>query len=90
MWLVFQFALKNININIKINRTIILPVVLYGCETWSTTWWEESSMRVFENTVQRRILEPKREEVIGEWRRLHKELNDLYSPPTVIWVIKSR
>jgi hypothetical protein len=77
------------NINIEINRTIILPVVLYGCETWSLMWWEESSLRVFENMVQRRIFGPKRDELTGEWRRLHNELNDLYSP-TVIWVIKSR
>ena len=87
MWLVFQFAKKNINI--KITRTIILPVVSYGCETWSLTWWEESSLR-FENRVQRRVFGPRRHEVKGEWRRLHNELNDLYSSPTVIWVIKSR
>jgi hypothetical protein len=47
-------------------------------------WWEESNWRVFENRVQRRIFGPKRDEVIGEWRRLHNELNDLYSSPTVI------
>jgi len=69
MWLVFLFAIKNINI--KIYRSIILPVVLYGCETWSLKWWEESSLRVFENTVQRRVFGPRRHEVAGEWRRLH-------------------
>jgi hypothetical protein len=63
------------NVKIKINRTIILPVVLYGCETWSFTLREECRLRVFENRVLRRILGPKRDEVTGEWRRLHnKEL----------------
>jgi hypothetical protein len=56
-----------------------LPVVLYGCETWSVTLREEHRLRVFENRVQRRVFGPKRDEVIGEWRRLHiEELNDLY------------
>ena len=57
---------------------IILPVVLYGCETWSLTLREERKLRVFENMVLRRIFGPKRDEVTGEWRRLHnEELNDL-------------
>ena len=78
------------NLKIKIYRTIILPVVLYGCETWSLTLGEERKLRVFENTVLRRIFGPRRDEVSGEWRRLHnEELNDLYSPNTVR-VIKSR
>jgi len=65
------------NIKIKIYRTIILPVVLYGCETWSLTLREERKLRVFENMVLRRIFGPRRDEVMGEWRRLHKEeLND--------------
>ena len=64
---------------VKIYRTIILPV-LYGCETWSLTLKEERRLRVFENRLLRRILGPKRDEVTGEWRRLHdEELNDLYS-----------
>jgi hypothetical protein len=64
--------------NIKINRTIILPVVLYGYETRSLILRKESRMRLFENNVQRRIFGPKRDEVIGEWRKLHnEELNDL-------------
>jgi len=68
------------NLKIKIYRTIIFPVVLYGCETWSLTWWEERKLRVFENRVLRRIFGPRRDEVTGEWRRLHnEELNDLYS-----------
>jgi hypothetical protein len=66
------------NINIKIYRTVILPFVLYGCETWSVTLREEHRLRVFENGVLRRIFGPKRDGVTGEWRRLHnEELNDL-------------
>jgi len=57
------------NLKIKIYRTIILPVVLYGCETWSLTLREENKLRVFENMVLRRIFEPRRDEVTGEWRR---------------------
>jgi hypothetical protein len=60
-------------------RTVILPVVLYGCGTWSLALREEHRLRVFENRVLRRIFGPKRNEVTGEWRRLHnEELNDLY------------
>jgi hypothetical protein len=65
--------------------------VLYGCETWSLTLREEQRLRVFENRVLRRIYWPKRDEAAGEWRRLHNgELNDLYSSPNIIRVIKSR
>ena len=75
----------------KLHRTIILPVVLYECETWSLTLREERKLRVFENMVLRRIFGPRREEVTGEWRRLHnEELNDLYSSPNIVRVIKSR
>jgi len=71
--------------------TIILPVVLYGCETWSLTRREERKLRVFENIVLRRIFGPTRDEVTREWRRLHnEELNDLYSSPSIVRVIKSR
>jgi len=84
-----QVAVKNVNI--KIYRSIILPVLLYGCETWSLTLREERRLRVFEKRVLRRIFGPKRDEVIGEWRKLHKEeLNDLYCSPNIIRVIKSR
>ena len=70
---------------------LILPVVLYGCETWSLTLREESRLRLFENRVLRRIFGPKRDEVRGEWRKLHnKELNDLYSLPNIVRVAKSR
>jgi hypothetical protein len=79
------------NINIKIYRSIIYPVVLYGCDTWSITLREEHRLRVLENRVLRAIFGPKRDEVTGEWRRLHnEELNDLYSSPNIIRVFKSR
>ena len=65
-------------VKIKIYETIILPVVLYGCETWSLTLREESRLRVFENRILRRIFGPKRDEN-GEWRRHHnEELHSLY------------
>jgi hypothetical protein len=70
---------------------IILPVVLYGYETWSLTLREEHRLRVFENRVLRRIFGPKRDEVTGEWRKLHnEELRDLYFSPSIIRTIKSR
>jgi hypothetical protein len=79
------------NLKIKIYRTIILPVVLYGCETWSLTLREGRRLRVFENRVLRKVFRPKRDEVTGEWRKLHKEkLNDLYSLPNIVPVVKSR
>jgi hypothetical protein len=84
-------SLLSKNVKIKIYRTIILPVVLYGCESWSLTLREECRLWVFENRVLRRIFGPKRVEVTGEWRRLHnKELYALYSSPNIIRVIKSR
>ena len=79
------------NLKIKLYRTIILPFVLYGRETWSLTSREERRLRVFENRVLRRIFGPKRDEVRGEWRKLHNEkLNDLYCSPNILRVIKSR
>jgi hypothetical protein len=78
-------------VKIKIHRTIIFTVVLYGCETWSLTLREECRLRIFENRVLRGGFGPKRDEVTGEWRRLHnKELYALYSSPDIILVIKSR
>jgi hypothetical protein len=70
--------------NLKIRCTrLSLPVVLYGCETWSPTLREEHRLRVFENRVLRKIFGPKRDKVIGEWRKLHdEELHDLYSSPS--------
>jgi len=76
--------------NIKIYRTIVLPVVLYGCGTWSLTVREERRLRLFENRALR-IFGPKRDEMTGECRKLHnEELNDLYSTPNIVRVIKLR
>jgi len=84
-------SLLSENLKIKIYRTIILPVVLYGCETWSLTLREEPRIRVFENRVLRRIFGPKRDVVTGEWRKLYnEELNVLYSSPNIVQVTKSR
>ena len=64
---------------------------MYGCETWSLTLREERRLRVFENRVPTRIFVPKRDEVTGEWRKLHnEELNNLYSSPNIVRAIKSR
>jgi hypothetical protein len=70
------------NVKIRIYKTIILPVVLCECETWSPTLREEHRLRVFENRVLRRIFGPKRDEVTGEWRKQH--IGDLYSSPRII------
>jgi hypothetical protein len=76
---------------IRICKTIILPVVLYGFETWSLALSEEHRLRVFENRVVRRKFGPKEDEVKGEWRKLHnEELRDLYSSPSIFRIIKSR
>ena len=78
-------------IKIKVYITIILPVLLYGRETWSLTLREERRLRVFENRVLRRVFGPKRDEVTGEWRKLHnEERNDLYCSPNIVRLIKSR
>jgi hypothetical protein len=78
-------------VKIKIYRTIILSVVLYGCEARSLTLREEPRLRVFENRVLRRVFGPKRDQVTGEWRKLHnEELNDPYSLRNIVRVVKSR
>jgi hypothetical protein len=78
------------NVKVKIYKTIILPVVLYGCETWYLTLRENNRLRVFENRVLRRIFGPKRDEVTGEWRKLHnEELHILYSFQNIIRLIIS-
>jgi hypothetical protein len=78
-------------LKVKIYKTIILPLVLYGCETWSVTLREEHRLRVFENRVLRRIFGPERDKVTGEWRKLHNgELHNLYSSPDIIRQLKSR
>jgi hypothetical protein len=85
----FRLLLKNFKI--RIYKTIILPVILYGCETWSLALREERRLRVFEDKVLRRIFGPKREEVTEEWIKLHNdELRDLYSSPSIIRIIKPR
>ena len=83
-------SLLSKNLKITIYRIIILPIALYGCETWSLTLREESRLRVFESRVLRRIFWPRRDELTGEWRELYKEeINDLYSSPNIVRVIKS-
>ena len=75
-------SLLSKNLKIKIYRTIIFPIVLYGCEAWSLALREERSLKVFENRVLRGIFGPKRNEVTREWRKLlYEELNDLFSSP---------
>jgi hypothetical protein len=79
------------NLKIRIYKTIILPVVLYGCESWCLTLRREHRLRVLENRVLSRIFGPKRDEVTGEWRKLHnEELHDMYSSPSIIRITKSR
>jgi hypothetical protein len=79
------------NITIKILRTKILPVVSYGCKSWSVKLREEGRLRMSENRVLRKVLGPKRSQVTGEWRRLHnEELYDAYSSPNIIRVIKTK
>jgi hypothetical protein len=79
------------NVKIRIYKTIILTVILYGCETWSVTLREAYRLRVFENRVLRRLFGLKRDEVMGEWRKLHNEgLHDLYSLASIIRIFKSR
>jgi hypothetical protein len=76
------------NVKVKIYKTIILRVVLYGCETWSLTLREEHRLRVFENRVLRRIFRFKRDEVTVEWRKLHdEELHNLF--PDIIRQVKA-
>jgi hypothetical protein len=78
-------------VKIKIYKTIIFPVVLYGCETWSLTLREEHRLRVFKNRVLRRIFGTKRDGVTGGWRKLHnEELHGLYFSPSITRVIKAK
>ena len=83
----FSSSLLSKNLKIKVYRTIILPVVLYGCETLLLRFREEHTLKVFENRVTGRVFGTKRDEVTVEWRKLH---NDLYSLPNIVQVVKSR
>ncbi|KAJ4438933.1 hypothetical protein ANN_14887 [Periplaneta americana] len=84
-------SLLSKNLKVRIYKTVILPVVLYGCETWTPTLREEHRLRVFKNKILRKIFGAKRDEVTGEWRKLHNtELHALYSSPDIIRNIKSR
>jgi hypothetical protein len=91
---VLSSCLLSKNVKVRIYKTIILLVVLYvlyGCETWSVTLREEHKLRVFENRVLRRIFGPKRDGVMGAWRKLcNEELHNLYSSPSIIRITKSR
>jgi hypothetical protein len=74
-----------------LSQLVFIYVVSYGCETWSLTLKEEHRLRIFENRMLSRIFGPKRDEVTGEWRKLHnEELHDLYSSPSIIRTIKSK
>jgi hypothetical protein len=84
-------CLPSRNVKVIVYKTVILPVVLYGCETWSLTLWEEHRLRVFEERILRkRIFGPKRNAVTGEWKTHNEELHNLYSYPDIIRQIKSR
>jgi hypothetical protein len=79
------------NVKLTIHKTIILPLVLYGCETWLLIVREKHRLKVFENRMLRRIFGPKGDEIIGDWRKLRNEdLHNLYSSPNIISMIKSR
>jgi hypothetical protein len=90
-FIVSVLPLLSSNVKVKIYKTIILPVVLYGRESWSLTLREERRPRVFANRVQRGMFGPKRDEVTGEWRKLHSgEFHNLYSSQSILRQIKSR
>ena len=85
------FTTRCLHVQNKIYITIIFPVVLYGCETWSLTLKEERRIKVYENKVLRRIFGSKRHDVTRAWRKLHnEELNDMYCSSNIVRVIKSR
>jgi hypothetical protein len=90
LFILFCLPISSPKTKIKIYKTMILPVVLYGCQTWSLTLRGEQRLRMFENRVLRRIFGLKREEVVGGWRRLHNgDLHNLLVSPNLIQVIKS-
>jgi hypothetical protein len=84
-------SLLSKTVNIRIYKSIVLPVVLYGCETWPPTLREKHRLTVFENRMLRIIVRPKRDEMMGGWKKLHnKELCDLYSSSSIIRMLKSQ
>jgi hypothetical protein len=86
-----SFLLLSRNVKVKIYKTIFLPAVLYGCETWFITLREDRRLKVYENMVLRKIYGPKRDEVTENWRKLHnEELHNMYSSPDIIRQMKSR
>jgi hypothetical protein len=86
---IFCIPLSHENLKIKINRAVILPIVVYGCDTWSLTLREERRLRVFGNRALRRIFGSKRDEATGSGKKLHnEELNDLYCSLNIVRVIK--
>ena len=88
---ILSFCLLSKKLKVNTYKTIILLVVLYGCETWSLTLREEHRLRVFKNKILRKIFRAKRDEITGEWRKLHNaELHALYSSPKIIRNLKSR
>jgi hypothetical protein len=87
---VLSCRLLSKNIKTRIYKTIILPVVLYGFDTWSLILREEHRLRVFEKRSLRRICGPKKDEVTGGWRKLHNELHNLYSLSNIIRVTRSK
>jgi len=91
MFLINQLFLIDLSYIYIYIYLFILPVVLYGWETWSLTLREELRLRAFENRVLRRVFGPKRDELTGEWRKVHiEELRDLYSLTSIVRVVKSR
>ena len=79
------------NIKLKIHETVLLPVILYVCETWTLTLREEKRLTVFKNKVLRKIFGLKRDDQTDQWRRLHNgELNDLYGKSDIIRIVMSR
>jgi hypothetical protein len=86
-----SFRPQSKNVKIKIYKTIIFSVVLHGCETWSLALREDHRLKVLEDSTLKRIFGPKRDEVIGGWRKLHcEEFHNVYSSPNIIRMIKSR
>jgi len=79
------YDLLSKNLKIKIYRTIILPVVLYGCETWSLTMRQKRRLRLFESRVLKRTFGPKRDAIIGEWRKLHNEGSMICTPYSILF-----